>query len=599
MDDSAIVAAVLNGDRDRFGEVVQRYQGMVYGLAWHILGRHADAQDVAQQAFVSAYARLHLLNDPRCLAGWLRRITTNSCRMLLRAAGPSILPWGEIENDSPSLEASPLEHSLQSETRQRVHEAVGALPEPQRLAVTLFYMGGMSCEDVARFLNVSVGTVRVRLHRARRTLKEALTDMVEHSMEEQRPGSEFTEAVRRSLPVRVVEPIDLSHPTRPDDTVLVCAYGASLRIAGCEGSDLRVTGHRILFGITAEEAHARGKQAIVSVARRSDLWEAGPLQGDLWNGVNHEKTGLTPSYRDATAVWQELRRSLDREPKLAACLTGAISAEVVTATATVGRADGVFVPCPFDREAMQGFYANCVNHTDGVHGEAFGPAANVEVTVHVPPCAQVIVVGAATVTVEGLHANLVLLGGDFDVVLRDLYGDAQCFGTTPASVVGISGELCIIDWKDHRGAQWSGGAIRRCGDIRGMKVRDVGGSVDIRCRYVNADVAGTNGDLTIANDFGRTAVTLDDAWPADRTVDLSSESGPVTLRLTRSLDERVRIGAWTENGIIDYRRWRTPGKDDVSVYNDLETMYLATNQEHEDKDIRIHTRSGAIRLVRR
>jgi RNA polymerase sigma-70 factor (ECF subfamily) len=79
--DAEIIRAVLVGDRGQFGELVRRYQGKVYGLAWHLLGNHAEAQDAAQEAFITAYTRLPSLLQTEKFPLWLRRIVVNQCRM--------------------------------------------------------------------------------------------------------------------------------------------------------------------------------------------------------------------------------------------------------------------------------------------------------------------------------------------------------------------------------------------------------------------------------------------------------------------------------------------------------------------------------------
>jgi RNA polymerase sigma-70 factor (ECF subfamily) len=78
-EDIDLVERSLQGERDAFEDLVRKYQDAVYGLAFHLTGNFADAQDIAQQAFVTAYLKLPQLKDPGRFASWLKRITVNEC----------------------------------------------------------------------------------------------------------------------------------------------------------------------------------------------------------------------------------------------------------------------------------------------------------------------------------------------------------------------------------------------------------------------------------------------------------------------------------------------------------------------------------------
>jgi RNA polymerase sigma-70 factor, ECF subfamily len=196
--DAEIIRAVLVGNRGQFGELLRRYQGMVYGLAWHLLGNHSEAQDAAQETFIAAYLRLPALLQPEKFPAWLRRITVNQCRMRQRRRKEA-LSWEEIPPETISHVDTPEMLAEGAELRRQVHQAIASLPEAQRLAVTLFYLSGMSCDEAGRFLGVGANAVKGRLHRARMQLKEALLDSMEAVMKEQKPGEEFTAAALREI----------------------------------------------------------------------------------------------------------------------------------------------------------------------------------------------------------------------------------------------------------------------------------------------------------------------------------------------------------------------------------------------------------------
>ena len=77
--DTELVLRALQGDKKAFGELVDKHQGVVYGLCFHLVGNFADAQDLAQEAFVQAYLDLHQLREPDKFANWLYRVTMNVC----------------------------------------------------------------------------------------------------------------------------------------------------------------------------------------------------------------------------------------------------------------------------------------------------------------------------------------------------------------------------------------------------------------------------------------------------------------------------------------------------------------------------------------
>jgi len=82
--DAELVQRTLQGDKNAFDRLVSKYQGAVYGLCLHLVGNFADAQDLAQEAFVRAYLELYQLREPSKFANWLYRVTANVCKMWLR-----------------------------------------------------------------------------------------------------------------------------------------------------------------------------------------------------------------------------------------------------------------------------------------------------------------------------------------------------------------------------------------------------------------------------------------------------------------------------------------------------------------------------------
>jgi len=153
-------------------ELVDRYYGAVYNLAYRALGRRDDAEDVAQQTFARALPRLSDLRQPGAAQAWLLRIATNLALDELRRRGrlaaivdePPV-DWAELPDDDRS--AAPSGAAELRELRLRVWRATLGLPQQQRLALALREMHGMGYVEIADALSTSVAAVETLLFRAR------------------------------------------------------------------------------------------------------------------------------------------------------------------------------------------------------------------------------------------------------------------------------------------------------------------------------------------------------------------------------------------------------------------------------------------------
>jgi RNA polymerase sigma factor (sigma-70 family) len=170
--DSELVAAARRGDRCAFALLLDRHAGRVRALAARLLPRH-DAEDVAQEAVLQAYLCLDRLRDPGRFGSWLYGITLNLARMRLRTRATVPLDDRRVMGE----ESSPHETLEARELAQLVREALDALPPGEREAVLLHYTDGLTSPEVASVLGERAGTVRVRLHRARRRLRERLIEL--------------------------------------------------------------------------------------------------------------------------------------------------------------------------------------------------------------------------------------------------------------------------------------------------------------------------------------------------------------------------------------------------------------------------------------
>jgi RNA polymerase sigma-70 factor (ECF subfamily) len=163
------------GDATAFEELVITYQHRVFGVALRMLGNAAEAQEVAQEAFVRAHRGLGDFRGEAKLSTWLYAITSRLCLTRLGSGERRLARQGEeallrLADASPRPDAA-LEHS---ELEAALQRAIAELPEDRRIVVVLRDLEGLSYEEIAQVLDLELGTVRSRLHRARADLKDKL-----------------------------------------------------------------------------------------------------------------------------------------------------------------------------------------------------------------------------------------------------------------------------------------------------------------------------------------------------------------------------------------------------------------------------------------
>lgn len=195
--DAVLVADALSGGPEAFGPVVERYQRAVFAVAVARLKDFDQAEDLAQEVFIRAFERLTNLKKPERLGPWLRSITIHCCIDQLRRRRDEI----DIEQMADQLEdpLTPQTEIERRELRGQVLQAIGRLSQAQRETTALFYIDGYAQEEIAAIQEVPVGTVKRRLHDARKKLKEEMLEMVEGTLQAGAPREDFAERVFQLL----------------------------------------------------------------------------------------------------------------------------------------------------------------------------------------------------------------------------------------------------------------------------------------------------------------------------------------------------------------------------------------------------------------
>jgi RNA polymerase sigma-70 factor (ECF subfamily) len=170
-------------DGDRFETFVRLYQDMVFATAVRLLGRPADAEDVAQTVFLRAYERFQTIADSPAVAGWLKTVTTNLClnhlsryrsrwRLFSELGGAGEEEGGRAYEDTLAAEASAAGDLERDELHEALETALQRLPDHQRVPLVLFHFEDKSFQESARTLGVSLGKVKTDIHRGREVLKK-------------------------------------------------------------------------------------------------------------------------------------------------------------------------------------------------------------------------------------------------------------------------------------------------------------------------------------------------------------------------------------------------------------------------------------------
>ncbi len=203
-DDAELIERTLEGDQHAFTALVEKYQEQIHALAWQKIGDFHIAQEITQDAFITAYQKLSTLTHHSRFAGWLYVITSNKCNMWHRKKKTK--PQSLEETDPMELEevyyseymSQQREEAANQNRRTIVRKLLSKLRESERTVVTMHYLAGLTCEEIGKFLGVSPNTVKSRLHRARERLKKEEAVIQENLSSFQLPA-QMTENIMKEI----------------------------------------------------------------------------------------------------------------------------------------------------------------------------------------------------------------------------------------------------------------------------------------------------------------------------------------------------------------------------------------------------------------
>jgi len=188
-DDAQLIRMATAGDRDAFAALAQRYRGLLYAAACSVLSSRDEAEDVAQEAVVRIFTKLHSFREESSFFRWAYVIARNLAVARVRSRSREM----PLESAAETA-AAPIERSTPG-----LHACLKSIPESLRDTVIMHYVGGYTTEEIARSLDIAPGTVRSRLTRARRILRGELMGVVRRELHELVSREEFAALVESEV----------------------------------------------------------------------------------------------------------------------------------------------------------------------------------------------------------------------------------------------------------------------------------------------------------------------------------------------------------------------------------------------------------------
>ena len=202
--DTELIRRTLAGDETAFTMLVKKYRKHVHTLAWHKIGDFHIAEDITQETFLQVYRDLATLREPDRFPGWLYVVTNHRCIAWLRkhrlhvrlVEGINMAMKGEA---AYSRYVADEQARTATEAQQKVvKQLLAKLQESERTVMTLYYFGEMTCEEISKFLGVSVNTIKSRLSRARQRLKKE-EPIIREALDNFQLSANLTENIVREI----------------------------------------------------------------------------------------------------------------------------------------------------------------------------------------------------------------------------------------------------------------------------------------------------------------------------------------------------------------------------------------------------------------
>lgn len=183
--DEALVKLCLEGDRQAFAEIVERYQKQIFSLAFRLTNQVEDAQDLAQEAFLKIYQVLDKYDPTRPFFPWMYKVAVNVCYTALRKKPEPTTPLDKVIDFAPLIPETytqPEDYIEVKEIQNIVGQALAELPENYRVPLVLRYLEDLTYQQIADVMDLPLTTIETRLFRGKSLLQKRLTAILERGV---------------------------------------------------------------------------------------------------------------------------------------------------------------------------------------------------------------------------------------------------------------------------------------------------------------------------------------------------------------------------------------------------------------------------------
>ena len=565
MEVAQLVHDTRQGQRQAFGELVERFQNAGYAMALSRVHDPTDAEDVLQDSFVAAYCRLGQLREPAAFAGWFRSIVVSQCNTWLRQRNleqqHSVNGADMRGRQDPTVPGDQASRVV----KRRLWEQVHALAEPYRSAALLHYLSGFSHAEIAAFLQVPLSTVNGRLQQSRLRLRDALDpdELKEIEMSKVNVVEEVADALYQVVSEPLQEEVELGDR---QSVVLFCGVSTDLQVEPSEGKTLTIEGSRVSMGLSPETARESALRTQLEVDEVADYAESGPHPGELFAGTNRVDD-LPETHTCSTAdhwtgylggggygvgnltpgsAFPELRDRFQPFPEEVA---GALR-DVVRISLVQDEAQALTLPPDAYQPRLQKVFRPNANTKKWLHG----PVGYAALTVSVPRGKHLTVIHADEVEVRNLQASVSLMQCK-SVKVEDVAGDVTLLDSPIETAHRIRGKLSQR-WYSSGGMNWlDDELVARRGRQFDCSIEDVEGEIDIDVGRANIELARFKGTARVANRHGTIRLHVGEPLAGSR-YHLETVCGPVRLFLHEDVIPELRFGVITLCGAIEYQALR-------------------------------------------
>ena len=172
--DDILVNRILTGESASFRILVERYQNLVFTIAFRITGKREEAEEVAQDVFLKVYNSLSGFQGSAKFSSWLYPIAYNTSLTKIRNRKAEFQSLDDFDSPANNTENSVLNEAEQTFAKDHLNKAINMLDPEEATVISLFYLAEQSLDEIAQVLNIEANAAKVRLHRARKKLREKM-----------------------------------------------------------------------------------------------------------------------------------------------------------------------------------------------------------------------------------------------------------------------------------------------------------------------------------------------------------------------------------------------------------------------------------------